>query len=49
VIDDLSVFVAGGVAPLRYSWLEGEDPLDPEEFTDRLMRLISLLGSNVEG
>lgn len=45
VIEDLSAFVAGGIAPLRYGWLmESDGPLDPEEFTDRLMRLIELLG-----
>jgi hypothetical protein len=41
---DLTVFVTGGWAVLINAWLiEGEEPLDPEEFADRVLRLVQAL------
>lgn len=38
--DDLATFLTGGGAAFVNTWVvEGPDPLDPEEFADRLMRL----------
>jgi AcrR family transcriptional regulator len=43
-VDDLATFLTGGGAAIFNSWLiEGEDPLDPEDFADRLMRVLSVL------
>lgn len=43
-VDDLATYLTGGAAAFINSWLiEGEDPLDPERFTDRLMRVTSVL------
>jgi AcrR family transcriptional regulator len=43
-VDDLATFLTGGGAAMFNSWLiEGEDPLDPEQFADRLMRTLSIL------
>lgn len=43
-IDDLATFVTGGGAAFVTTWVvEGPDPLDPEEFTDRLLRMTSVL------
>lgn len=37
---DLAAFVAGGTGAVVNDWLiDGDDPLDPEELTDRLLRL----------
>ncbi|MBK3562883.1 TetR/AcrR family transcriptional regulator [Streptomyces sp. MBT62] len=42
--DDLSEFVAGGAATIVNNWvIAGPDPLDPEELTNRLLRLASAL------
>ncbi|WP_043662971.1 TetR/AcrR family transcriptional regulator [Streptomyces xylophagus] len=42
--DDLSEFVAGGAATLVHNWvIDGPDTLDPEELTNRLLRLASAL------
>jgi AcrR family transcriptional regulator len=42
--DDLATFLTGGGAAIFNSWVvEGEDPLDPEQFTDRLMRMLHVL------
>ena len=42
--DDHATFITGGGAALVNTWVvEGAEPLDPEEFTDRLMRLIRLM------
>ncbi len=42
--DDLSEFVAGGAATLVNNWvIDGTDPLDPEELTNRLLRLASAI------
>jgi AcrR family transcriptional regulator len=38
---DYATFITGGGAALVNTWVvEGAEPLDPEEFTDRLMRLM---------
>jgi AcrR family transcriptional regulator len=43
-VDDLATFITGGAAVVVNTWVvEGEDPLDPEEFTDRLMRMRSVV------
>lgn len=40
LFDDLALFVTGGGTAFINAWVvEGEDPLDPEEFTERLLRL----------
>jgi AcrR family transcriptional regulator len=41
--EDLATFLTGGVAALVNMWVvEGADPLDPEVFTDRLMRMMPI-------
>jgi hypothetical protein len=41
--EDLAMFLTGGGAAFVNTWVvEGADPLDPEEFTDRLMRMVSV-------
>jgi len=43
-IDDLATFLTGGSAAFVNTWVvEGADPLDPEEFTDRLLRMLSVV------
>ncbi|MDP4501594.1 TetR/AcrR family transcriptional regulator [Nonomuraea turcica] len=42
--DDLTLYLTGGAAAFVNAWLvEGDDPLDPEEFTERLMRMMHVL------
>lgn len=42
-VEDIATFLTGGGAAFVNTWVvEGEDPLDPEEFTDRLMRMVSV-------
>ncbi len=42
--DDLATFLTGGGAAIFNAWvIEGGDPLDPEQFADRLMRMLSIL------
>ncbi|RVX43722.1 TetR family transcriptional regulator [Nonomuraea polychroma] len=42
--DDLAMFLTGGGAAFVNAWLvEGDDPLDPEEFTERLIRMMHVL------
>jgi AcrR family transcriptional regulator len=44
-VDDLAVFLTGGAGALINAWLLGdEESLDPEELTDRLVRLLHTLG-----
>lgn len=39
--EDLATFLTGGGAALVNTWVvDGADPLDPEAFTDRLMRVV---------
>jgi len=41
--DDLATFLTGAGAAFVNTWVvEGADPLDPEEFTDRHMRMLPL-------
>ena len=43
-IDDIAMFVTSGLAATVNTWVvDGEDPLDSEELTERLMRIISSL------
>ncbi|MFI1213459.1 TetR/AcrR family transcriptional regulator [Streptomyces sp. NPDC020802] len=47
-IDDLAAFLSGGGASLVTTWVvEGAEPLDPEAFTDRLLRVTSALMPDV--
>jgi AcrR family transcriptional regulator len=42
--EDLATFLTGGWAAFVNTWvIEGADPLDPEEFTDRLMPVVAVL------
>lgn len=42
--DDLATFLTGGSAAFVNTWVvEGAEPLDPEEFTDRLLRMLSVV------
>ena len=46
-VDDLAVFLTGGAGALINAWLlGGEEPLDPEELTDRFVRLLGALGGS---
>lgn len=48
--DDLSEFIAGGAATLVNNWvIDGTHPLDPEELTNRLLRLASTLTAGRHG
>jgi AcrR family transcriptional regulator len=43
-LDDLAAFLTGGWGDFIRTWvIEGPDPLDPDEFTDRLLRTASAL------
>jgi len=42
--DDLALFLTGGSGAVFNTWIvEGETPLDPEAFTDRLMRMFAIV------
>jgi AcrR family transcriptional regulator len=42
-VEDLATFLTGGAAAFVNTWVvESPDPLDPEEFTDRLIRMLPL-------
>ena len=44
IVEDLALFMTGGGAAIFNTWVvEGADPLDPEEFTDRYMRMVSVV------
>lgn len=44
--EDLTTFVTGGWGAILTAWvIDGEDPLDPEEMADRLLRLASTLAN----
>jgi AcrR family transcriptional regulator len=52
--DDLALLLTGGAGALINTWIvEGPEPLDPEEFTDRLIRvastIVGALGAHVVG
>lgn len=41
--EDLTTFFIGGTGQIIHDWLiDGEDPLDPNDLTDRLLRLMSV-------
>jgi AcrR family transcriptional regulator len=43
-VEDLAAYVTGGASAFFTTWLvESPDPLDPEAFTDRLLRVMSVL------
>ncbi len=43
-IDDLATFLTGGAGAFVNTWVvDGPDPLDPEEFADRLARMRSVV------
>lgn len=47
-VEDLSLFLAGGGTAFVNTWVaEGEDPLDPEAFTERFMRLMAAFDRTV--
>jgi AcrR family transcriptional regulator len=47
-VDDLAMCLTGAGAAFFNTWVvEGADPLDPEEFTDRLMRMVSVLATAI--
>jgi AcrR family transcriptional regulator len=49
-VEDVALFVTGGWAAFVNTWvIEGGDPLDPEEFTDRLMRTAAVLTTATGG
>lgn len=42
--EDLAAFLTGGWGDFIHTWVvDGPEPLDPEEFTDRLLRTASVL------
>lgn len=44
LLDDLALFLTGGSATVFNTWvIEGPDPLDPEAFTDRLLRMLPVV------
>ena len=44
MVEGVAMFLTGGAAAIFNAWVvEGEDPLDPEEFTDRYMRMVSVV------
>jgi hypothetical protein len=48
--DALARFLTGGGAAIFNTWvIEGEDPLDPEQFTDRLMQMLFVLTGAARG
>lgn len=46
--DDVAAFLTAGFGAFVSTWvIEGDDPLDPETFTDRLLRTIYVLTADV--
>ncbi|WP_327726667.1 TetR/AcrR family transcriptional regulator [Streptomyces sp. NBC_00487] len=46
LVDDLATFLTGGASAVVNTWIvEGEEPLDPEEFTDRLLRMAPVVAA----
>jgi AcrR family transcriptional regulator len=44
LVADLTGFITAGAAGVFNTWVvEGEDPLDPEAFTDRLLRMLTAI------
>ncbi|MEV7096730.1 helix-turn-helix domain-containing protein [Amycolatopsis sp. NPDC051045] len=47
-VEDLAAFLTGGAAALVNTWvIEGPEPLDPEEFTGRLMRIRTVVSTMI--
>jgi AcrR family transcriptional regulator len=47
-VDDLATFMTGGAAVVVNAWVvNGPEPLDPEAFTDRLMRMRDVITSTI--
>jgi AcrR family transcriptional regulator len=47
-VEDLATFLTGGAAALVNTWvIEGPEPLDPEEFTGRLMRIRTVMAAMI--
>ncbi|MGW0711413.1 TetR/AcrR family transcriptional regulator [Streptomyces sp. NPDC002643] len=47
-VDDLATLLSGGGSAFFTTWVvEGADPLDPEAFADRLLRVTSVLMSDI--
>jgi AcrR family transcriptional regulator len=47
-VEDLAMCLTGAGAAFFNTWVvEGADPLDPEEFTDRLMRMVSVVTASL--
>jgi AcrR family transcriptional regulator len=45
-VEDLAAFLTGGAAALVNTWvIEGPEPLDPEEFTGRLLRIRTVVST----
>lgn len=43
-VEDLATFLTGGSSAFVNTWvIEGDDPLDPKEFTNRLLRMVSVV------
>ncbi|MDT0569949.1 TetR/AcrR family transcriptional regulator [Streptomyces sp. DSM 3412] len=46
LVDDLATFLTGGASAVVNTWVvEGEEPLDPEKFTDRLLRMAPVVAA----
>ena len=44
IVEDVATFLTGGAGVVVNTWVvEGPDPLDPEEFADRLMLMRGVL------
>jgi AcrR family transcriptional regulator len=44
MVEGVAMFLTGGAAAIFNTWVvEGADPLDPEKFTDRYMRMVSVV------
>ena len=47
-IEDLATFLTGGAGAVVNAWVvDGPDPLDPDGFTDRLMRIRSVVTATI--
>jgi AcrR family transcriptional regulator len=47
-VEDLAAFLTGGAAAVVNTWvIEGPEPLDPEEFTGRLMRIRTVVAGMI--
>ena len=47
LVKDLSTYMTGGANAMINEWvIDGGDPLDPEHFTDRLMRILPMMLDN---